>query len=306
MKELIIKPRFIHLYNEPTARALEVKEISDYLEEELPNIEIDNREEFFIHHLSHFSPKIREEMINSLAKKIAWSRISNFEIQEITFAPLPAEIEYEKKRIEKSNHKSFGILYHGFKLQRVLAELIPREEKDSKHLHIIFTNQLFGTWSRSDGRYHARVSIYGLPTIISTAGLVEAPAKPKEYYLLKREYHMLGMRENMLSDLKEKFQGRFIDYDDSRTTEVVKGYAMQALFYYLVGDPFCRDRNCRLYNAHWQEDVIQAQLKSLYEFCSFHQQILDFLKSKTLNRFRAREITRSRGRGSKYSIEETG
>lgn len=278
MKGLIIRPGFVHLYNEPTAKTLDVKEISDYLKKRLPNIEIDIREEFFIHHLSHFSEKDREETINSLAKGIARNRISNLNVQETSFEPLSAEIEYEKRKIEEPNHKSFGILYQGFKLQRVLAELIPKEEKDLKHLHIIFTNQLFGTWSQSDGRYHARVSIYGLPAIISTTGLVEAPAKPKEYYLLKREYHTLGMSENVISGLKKKFQGRFIDYDDPRTTEVMKGYSMQALFYYLVGDPFCRDRNCRLYNAHWQEDVIHAQLKSPYEFCPFHQEILDSLR----------------------------
>ena len=280
MKEVVSKPNFVHLYEEPTTKALDVKEISDYLKEKLSGIEIDIREEFFIHHLSHFSEKDREEIINSLAKRIARSRISNLNVQEISFEPLPAEIEYETRRIEEPTHKSSGILYHGFELQGILAELIPKEEKNLKHLHIIFTNQLFGTWSRSDGRYHARVSIYGLPTIISTTGLVEAPAKPKEYYLLKREYHMLGMRENVISDLREKFQGRFIDYDDPRTTEVMKGYAMQALFYYLVGDPFCRDQNCRLYNAHWQEEMIHAQLKLPYEFCSFHQQILDSLRGK--------------------------
>lgn len=271
MKELIIKPSFVHLYDELTAKALDVKEISDYLKEKLPNIEIDIREEFFIHHLSSFEGRDREESIDSLAQRMAQIRISNLNVQEISFAPLSAEIQYEKKKIEEANHKSFGILYHGFKLQRVLSELIPKEEKELKHLHIIFTNQLFGTWSQSDGRYHARVSVYGLPTIISTTGLVEAPAKPREFYL-KRQMGLDSFT------LKEEFKGRFIDYDDSRLTEVMKGYCMQALFFHMIGDPFCNDKNCRLYNAHWQEDVIQAQLKSPYEFCSFHQEILDSLK----------------------------
>ena len=283
MRELSIKPRFVHLYNEPTADTLNVKKISDYLKKRLPGVEINIREEFFTHHLVHFSPKTREEIIDSLAKRIAHIRISNLNVQETFFEPLSAEMEYEKRKIEEPNHKSFGILYQGFELQGVLAELISEEEKELKHLHVIFTNQLFGTWSQNDSRYHARVSIYGFPTIISTTGLVEAPAKPKEYYLLKREYHMLGMREEVTSDLKEKFQGRFIDYDDSRTTEVMKGYAMQALFYYLIGDPFCLDKNCRLYNAHWQEEVIHAQLKSPYEFCPLHREILNSLKGKTLN-----------------------
>jgi hypothetical protein len=52
----------------------------------------------------------------------------------------------------------------------------------------------------------------------------------------------------------------------------MKGYVMQAIAYRLWGDPFCGDQNCRLYNAHWQEEVIRAQLESPYEFCPYHRQ----------------------------------
>ncbi len=41
------------------------------------------------------------------------------------------------------------------------------------------------------------------------------------------------------------------------------------------GDPFCDDRDCRLYNAHWQEEVIQAQLNSRHAFCQKHREILN-------------------------------
>jgi len=61
-------------------------------------------------------------------------------------------------------------------------------------------------------------------------------------------------------------------------TEVIKGYIMQALFYYVVGDPFCDNHQCRLFNAHWQEDLIRAQLKTdadcHSEFCSLHQKVV--------------------------------
>ncbi|NIM44429.1 MAG: hypothetical protein GTO54_02165, partial [Nitrososphaeria archaeon] len=65
----------------------------------------------------------------------------------------------------------------------------------------------------SNKRYHARTSVYGVPSVISTTGLVEAPAKPREYYLLKQQYEMLGKD---LLELKERFKGSFIDYDDER------------------------------------------------------------------------------------------
>ncbi len=80
-----------------------------------------------------------------------------------------------------------------------------------------------------------------------------------------------------LLELKERFKGRFIDSEDERRTEVVKGYAMQGVFYRLVGNPFCEDKGCRLYNAHWQEELIFAQLGSGYEFCGQHEKILDDL-----------------------------
>ncbi|MFC1860594.1 DUF6775 family putative metallopeptidase, partial [Chloroflexota bacterium] len=115
---------------------------------------------------------------------------------------------------------------------------------------------------------------YGVPSIISTTGLVEAPAKPREYYLLKQQYERLGKD---LTELKERFKGRFIDYEDERLTEVMKGYAMQAILYALTGDPFCEDKDCRLYNAHWQEELIFAQLGGEYEFCGRHTRILDSL-----------------------------
>ncbi|MFN3550645.1 MAG: DUF6775 family putative metallopeptidase, partial [Endomicrobiia bacterium] len=110
--------------------------------------------------------------------------------------------------------------------------------------------------------------IYSFPSIISTTGIVEAPAKPKEFYLKKR----LGFD---IYTLKEEFKNRFIDYNDPRMTEVMKGYVLQAIFFHMTGNPFCEDKNCRLYNAHWQQEVIQAQLNTKNEFCDKHKKIIE-------------------------------
>jgi hypothetical protein len=134
---------------------------------------------------------------------------------------------------------------------------------------------LFATWEEADKRYHARTSVYSFPSVISTTGLVEAPAKPREYYFLRRQYEMVGRD---LLELKNRFKGSFLDYEDERLTEVTKGYVMQAVFYSLTGNPFCEDKGCRLYNAHWQEELIFAQLESPYEFCAHHGEILDSLR----------------------------
>jgi hypothetical protein len=114
--------------------------------------------------------------------------------------------------------------------------------------------------------------------VISTAGIVEGPAKPKEYYLYKQKYSRLGTWEIEQDKIKNKFRSRFIDYQDKRMNEVIKGYIAQALFFYINGESFCKNKGCRLFNAHWQEDLIYAQIK-IGEFCNRHRRILNKIKN---------------------------
>ena len=83
--------------------------------------------------------------------------------------------------------------------------------------------------------------------------------------------------ENVTGMAKGKFKGKFIDYKDRRSNEVLKGYIAQALFFHITGEPFCSQKNCRLYNAHWQEDLIFSQIKS-GEFCAKHRKVLSKIK----------------------------
>jgi hypothetical protein len=155
-------------------------------------------------------------------------------------------------------------LYDGFIVQRLLAQAIPENESSTDHLHIIFTDLLACTFSEDDRRYHARAVICGTPSIISTAGIVEAPAKPREFYA------------QPLADvkvLKKKLAGRFIDYDDGRMAAAAAGYVLQAMFFFLTdGEPFCENDGCRLFNAHWQEDLIRTQVENP-ELCLKHRSI---------------------------------
>ena len=254
----------IILYDEGTAEALDIEEIAQYLAQRVRKVEVEARGNPFVFNLpqnkvSDYARKIVSAKIHDVSQKIPSEQ-----------EPLYGEIEYEKRRI-LGKTRAFGILYDGFQLQRVFFELISREERRLDLVHIIFTNRLFGTWDDGNKRYHLRTSVYGIPSVISTTGLVEAPAKPREYYLLKQQYERLGKD---LTELKERFRGSFIDYGDKRLTEVAKGYVMQAVFYSLTGNPFCEDKGCRLYNAHWQEELIYAQLESGYEFCQRHSGLL--------------------------------
>ncbi len=254
----------IILYDEGIAEELDIEEIAQYLAQKMGRVKVEIRGNPFVFNLP-------QDKVSDFARRIASTKIQGVS-QKIPSEqePLYGEIEYEKRRI-LGKTRSFGILYEGLHLLRVFREIIPREECSLEFVHIFFTNRLFTSWNDGDKRYHLRTSIYGIPSLISTTGLVEAPAKPREYYLLKQQYDMLGADP---LELKDRFKGSFIDYEDERLTEVMKGYVMQAVFYSLTGNPFCQDKGCRLYNAHWQEELIFAQLESGYEFCPHHTELL--------------------------------
>jgi len=256
------------LYDEGVAEKLDVAEIAEYLRNKLRKVPVEMKGNPFAscpEKSPDYARKFASIKIQDVSRKMASEQ-----------EPLYGEIQYEKRRI-LGKTKAFGILYEGFHLQQIFSELIAWEERTLRFAHIFFTNRLFATWEEGDKRYHARTSVYGFPSLISTTGLVEAPAKPREYYLLKQQYERMGKD---LLELKGRFKGGFIDYADEHLTEVMKGYAMQAVFYSLTGDPFCEDKGCRLYNAHWQEELIFTQLESQYEFCGQHARILDGLRRK--------------------------
>lgn len=200
---------------------------------------------------------------------------------DVSRQPFQMEIEYEKRNLIHSLDKKIGVVYEGMAFLSILRKMIEDAELSPFYLHIVLTNQLFATWS--GGRYHVRTILCSVPSVISTSGLVEGPAKPKKFYLLKRRYLSLN-KEEVIEKLKEDFRDEFLDYNDKRITEVVKGYLMQAVFYYLTGEPFCADSNCRAYNAHWQKELLQAQAYSPYEFCPYHERMLNESNSFNVRR----------------------
>ncbi|MFH1821848.1 MAG: DUF6775 family putative metallopeptidase [Methanobacteriota archaeon] len=261
------RPMKIHLYEDKSAKTLDLKEISRYLSEKLGRVSVDVREPLITAHAGG--------IVGELATRLADAKIRDPMKKHIAFEPLPSEINLERKLLDHPELSFPGVLYDGLRLMELALEMIPEEERDTGHLHLVFTSRLFGTWDEADARYHARVSVYSFPSLISTTGIVEAPAKPKEFYALKQRYSSLGAPVPY-EELKEKFRGRFIDYDDERLTEVMKGYAMQAVFYHIFGEPFCDEITCRLHNGHWQEEVIRSQLGPKdSEFCENHYKMLE-------------------------------
>lgn len=213
------------------------------------------------------------EPIDLMARRLARLRIKDPLKGVLPKMVLEGEVNYEKERLKDPNWKTFGILYEGMIYQQVIRDFILKESFNNQPCMILLTNQLIGTWDQDHLRYHIRTSLYGFPHIISIPGLVMGPAKPREFYL-KRQ---MGVPMELL---KEEYKGRFLEHGDWRMTEVLKGYVMQALFYHLTGNPFCEDPECRLFNSHWQEEMIHAQLDGIYEFCPRHEEILNKVRDR--------------------------
>ena len=268
----IVIPSFIHIYQGTGADQVHSGAIAHYVRS-LVGSAVDIRPEFVSCALSSYSGEERDSIVSETALHMARLRVRDVSKKDVQVDPLNPEIDYERRNLTKATGRAFGVIYEGFKLQQLYWNFIDPQEKNLDHLHLVVTNQLFATWDLNDLRYHARVGVFGFPSIISTSGIVEAPAKPRDFYL-KRQ---LGENVHVL---KEAYKESFIDYKDSRMTDVMKGYAAQALFYSLVGYPFCEDSNCRLFNAHRQSELLQAQLLSPYEFCPKHQEVLEQLKKQ--------------------------
>jgi hypothetical protein len=179
--------------------------------------------------------------------------------------PLPLEIEVEKRGLERRSPPK-GVIYDGWEFMRYIRSLLPSHS--ISRLHILITTRLLST--EEGGIHHIRAILLGYPCIISTSGLVEGPAKPRKFYLFRR----LG-NEELYRAVEEDNSLR---HDDPRLPLVLRGYTLQALFYHATGNPFCKDKGCCLYNAHWQDELIYAQLESPYELCPFHEKLLEELK----------------------------
>lgn len=148
-------------------------------------------------------------------------------------------------------------LYDGFWVQRIFSKFFLKKhpgELEKTGFHAVVTGRLLGTYGSR--RYHARVIISGFPSFISTSGVVEGPARPREYYFLKAEFVRSGKD---LAELDEMFRGKFVDYEDDKITKIASAYVLQPLLHNFSGKEFCQNGGCVLFNSHWQREVLDIQ-----------------------------------------------
>ena len=241
----------IILYNEPSVSEIKIKEIERFLTDTFP-VRVEIRENF----IDYFK--------NNIVEKIEKTKVSD--------TKKPFQKQKYKSHTDTNREKETS-LYDGFEVCKIIKEEIPKEENKIDILHIIITELLTCTYDDEDFKYHARTSINSNPAIISTTGIVEGPAKPRQYYLDS----MACFQPEELDEIKKKYKNEFIDYHDSRMSEIIKGLILQTIVYYETGNAFCKQKDCRLFNAHWQKDLIYSQLENR-KLCKVHSDILIELK----------------------------
>ncbi len=252
---------------------MKISKIFLYDEKSVPEIKI-NKLADFIKKTFSVDTEVRKNIFQNkdqeLAKNLASCKIVNTKKPFEFHSPSREEIEFEKESFVDSSKIKNIIMYDGFEFQKNISNLISEDENTTDYFHIVFTNRLTCTYDFNDYRYHGRAVICSNPSIISTTGIIEAPAKPREYYMELISNMAQGLN---VDSLKKKYQGRYLEYHDERISTVVEGYVMQALFYYLTGEAFCEQENCRLFNPHWQKDLLRSQIE-IGKLCERHQKIL--------------------------------
>ena len=243
----------IILYDEPSVPEIKLKNAAEFLKKIFP-IQIEIKNNFFQDSNDYIFERIAKTQIFDLKEKFAEHN------------PTATEILNEKKihndKIENAT------LHDGFEFQKLIIEKIPWND-DKNTLHIIFTDKIICTYDEDTGKYHARVWIGPNPAIISTTGIVEAPAKPRQYYLDL----MTNFTKKDINEIKRKYKGEFLEYHDSRISDIIEGILLQIIIHQETGESFCDDDNCRLFNSHWQKELLFSQVENK-KICKKHEKLL--------------------------------
>ena len=269
--------KHINFYNESSWPEIDIKKIISCLKKELPNNIIEKEKESWL----YFNSLDKEKSLSFYNHAIVQDIKQPLYIYDLNYNHYNYDSNNEKKVITpiKKNEFVEYLLYDGFVIQKLLENLIQNDEQQQqqeliiKKLKILITDKLLCTFDETDWRYHARSLICGNPTLISTSGIVEGIAKPRDYY-----YKLYFFREkdlDIVDELKRDYNRQFINYNDPRINDIIVGLVLQSLFYFInFGDPFCEDRNCRLFNAHFQDDIIRINIKEK-KICQRHKILLN-------------------------------
>lgn len=180
--------------------------------------------------------------------------------------------EAVEREMRGGGRRADAACYDGFELLRAAASMIPSGDAAGPGaFHVVLTDRLPCTYDPDGMRYHGRALVAANPALVSTTGIVEAPARPRRYCIDVMASQAAGGAD--LEEIDRRYAGEFLVGGDARLAEAAYGYALQAAVHFVTGEAFCKDRDCRLYNAHWQSDLLHSQVRS-GRLCGAHRAAL--------------------------------
>ena len=171
----------IFLYDEPAVQEIQISNLKNFLTETF-SVDVEIKRCIF------------NNMSEKTIEKISGCRIFDPKISFKSHIPDKQETDFEKRvckdtslmektiMAEDAERIEDVVMYDAFEIQNIIYDTITENDAEPGNLHIVFTNKLICTYDTTDSRYHGRTVICSNPAIISTTGMIEAPARPREYY----------------------------------------------------------------------------------------------------------------------------
>lgn len=202
----------------------------------------------------------REAWADWMAWHTAFARVHDVESAPVEREPAGAAVDKERKALLE-DASAPGLLYDGRRLFEAYHGPLPGElAAPGQRPVVVLTDRLVGTFEGD--RYHVRFLVNGHPCIVSPPGFVDGPARDRSFYMAKQ---MLGSAH----DADQVSDDDHLTRGDERITTCVASALLQTLAYHDRGEPFCEDESCRLFNPHWQEDLLDTMATE--ELCSEHE-----------------------------------
>lgn len=255
--------RSIFIYDAPDAIGLDIRAIGHYLADLFPEVQVETRTDFFTWRLGQFDL----DQVDVLAAEVA-ARLEEREVHDLV-AP-DRRGEFEPVAPEE---RDLGTVYQAEPLQDVMRALIPAEERGPDALHLVFITQCIGRFVAGESYFRLQIVHHGEPTVISTTGIVEAPALPREYAFRRAQLLGFGMDE-AAEELDGLFAEEAVGHGDTRLSRVATGIALQAVFMRAFGESGCAEPTCPLHPAASHDELTRAHLSDDSRLCDRHARMI--------------------------------
>lgn len=251
--------QFIYLYDDPDAQGLDIDYLGHWLAHILPDVQVGVRTDFLTFQLSRFTDLERDQLTEVLCGQLEGAEVTN----------LVRPQDRDKLPPLAPEERDLDVVYESGALQAVLRLLIAEEERAGDRLHVMFTANYLGVWREDEAYLRLQAAALGLPSIISTSGLVEALALPKQYHFLRQQMAVLGVE----ADVEEIFADETVGYGDPRLNEICKGYILQALYFQMTRETGCSDPECRLHIVPSHVETLKTQVTGKPGLCERHRDL---------------------------------